>query len=253
MKRRFFLILACAGGLAWLGPPVPPARAAVGLTGVIRSVDVEGRKLVITPSGTEKDVTVTVMQQARITTEQGLPLRFADLKRNDTVGIAHQNGMATSVVVNQVPLLGLVSTIDPDGKKLVVTEKGTNHDVTVWLNDRATIETAGGRPLELKNLKTGDGVAITYAGPTAMRVAVNEKLPELTGHVKEIDAGLKLLVITEIGTNNDVKVAVTSNTTIVTGQGKTLSLKDLKKGDGVGIAHDGSVASRIVVNAAPAR
>jgi hypothetical protein len=253
MKSRGFLTLACASCLAVLSPPVPPARAAVGLTGVVRSVNVEGRKLVIMPIGSESEVTVTVMDQARITTEQGLPLRLADLKRNDNVGIAHQNGIATSIVVNQVPLLGLVSTIDPDGKTLVVTEKGSNRDVTVRLNDTTTIVTGGGRQLGLKDLKTGDGVAITYAGPKATRIAVNEKPPELTGHVKEVDADLKSLVITEIGTNNVVKIAVDSNTTIITGQGKTLSLKDLKKGDGVGVAHDGSVASKIVVNAASAR
>jgi len=253
MKRRHYFVLTCAGVLAALGPATPSAMAAVGLTGVIRSVDVEGRKLVITPTGTEKDTTITVNDMTRITTEQGLPVRLADLKRNDTVGIAHQNGLATSVVVNQVPLLGTVNSIDPDGKKLVVTENGTNREVTVPITDATTILATGGKAIGLKNLKTGDGVAITYAGPSVTRVAVNEKPAELTGHVKEVSADMKSVVITEIGTNNIIKVAVTPETTIVNGQGKTLGLKDLKKGDGVGIAHTDSVASKIVVNAAPPR
>jgi hypothetical protein len=251
MKRRDFIVLTCAGVLAALGPAIRSAQAAVGLTGVIRSVDVEGRKLVIWPTGTEKDTTITVTDLTRITTEQGVPLKLADLKRNDTVGIAHQDGVAASVLVNQVPLVGIVNTIDPDGKKLVVTENGTDREVTVPINDGTAIVAVGGKAIELKNLKTGDGVAITYAGPTATRVAVNEKPAELTGHVKEVDADLKAIVITEIGTNNVIRVAVTPETTIVTGKGKTLNLKDLKKGDGVGIAHSGSVASKIVVNAAP--
>jgi hypothetical protein len=253
MKSRSFLVLIWAGVLVALGLTTPSARAAVGLTGVISSVDVEGRKLVVTPSGTEKNVTVTVTDQTRITTVQGQLLRLADLKRNDTVGIAHQNGAATSIVVNQAPLMGIVSTIDVDGKKLVVTENGTNRDVTVSINDRTAILTSAGEAIELKNLKSGDGVAITYSGPHVTRINVNTKPAELTGHVKEVGADMKSLVVTEIGTGNDVKIAITPSTTIVTGQGQTLSLKDLKKGDGVGIAHEASVASKIVVNAAPAR
>ncbi len=253
MKSRCFLVLTWAGVLVALGLTTSSARAAVGLTGVISSVDVEGRKLVVTPSGTEKNMTVMVTDQTQITTAQGQPLRLADLKRNDTVGIAHRDGVATSVVVNQAPLMGIVSTIDADGKKLVVTENGTNRDVTVPITDRTAILTSAGKAIELKDLKSGDGVGITYSGPFVTRIAVNSKPTELTGHVKEVGADMKSLVVTEIGTGTDVKVAITPSTTIVTGQGKTLSLKDLKKGDGVGIAHEASVASKIVVNAAPAR
>lgn len=256
MKSRCFLIVTWAVVLVALGLMAPSARAAVGLTGVINSVDVEGRKLVVTPSetsGTEKSVTVTVTDQTRITTAQGQPLRLAYLKPNDTVGIAHRDGVASSIVVNQAALLGVISTIDTEGKKLVVTQSGTNRDVTVPINDGTEIVTSANKVIELKALKTGDGVAITYSGPNAARIAVNPRPTELTGQVKEIGADMKSLVVTEIGTGNDVKVAITSNTTIVTSQGKTLSLKDLKKGDGVGIAHEASVASKIVVNPAPAR
>src|SRR5512142_1076152 len=90
MKSRCSLIVTWAVVLVALGLMAPSARAAVGLTGVINSVDVEGRKLVVTPSetsGTEKSVTVTVTDQTRITTAQGQPLRLADVKPNDTVGI----------------------------------------------------------------------------------------------------------------------------------------------------------------------
>lgn len=59
--------------------------------------------------------------------------------------------------------------------------------------------------------------------------------------------------MTEKVTDKNIDVSVTPQTTIVTSQGKTMDLKDLKKGDGVGIAHDASIASRIVVNVAPAR
>jgi len=251
MKSRSFLMLTWVGILAAPGLITPSARAAVGLTGVIDTIDVEGRKLVVKQAGTEQGVPVTLTEQTRIATEQGLPLKLADLKPNDSVGIAHQNGIATSVVVHQAPLFARVNTIDTEGKNLVVTEKETRRKVTVPITERTTIVTSAGKAIELKELKTGDGVAVTYSGPAATRIAVNPKPLELSGHVKEIGADMKSIVVTELGTGNDVRVAVKSGTTIVTGQGKTLNLKDLKVGDGVGIAHEASVASKIVVNAAP--
>jgi len=251
MKRQGFLMMAWVGILVTPGLIAPSARAAVGLTGVINSIDLEGRKLVVKQAGTENDVPVTVTDQTRITTAQGLPLKLSDLKPNDSVGIAHQGGVATSVVVEQAALTGLVSKIDTDGKTLVVTEKGTGRDVTVPITDRTAIVTAAGKAIELKGLKTGDGVAVTYSGPSATRIAVNSKPTELSGHIKDISADMKSLVVTELGTGASIRVAVPSGTTIVTSQGKTLDLKDLKKGDGVGIAHEASVATKIVVNVAP--
>jgi len=236
-----------------LGLTAPPASAAVGLAGAINSVDIDGRKLVVIPTGTELKENVTVTEQTQILTEQGLLLRLADLKPNDTVGIAHEGAIATRIVVHQVPLLGIVGTIDVEGRKVIVTQKGTNRDYTVPIGDQTAIVTAAGKAIALSGLKSGDGVAVTYAGANVTRIAVNPKPTELSGQVKEIGADMRSLVITELGTKNDVRVAVTSATTIVDGQGKTMSLKDLKKGDGVGIAHDASVASKIVVNPAPAR
>ena len=44
---------------------------------------------------------------------------------------------------------------------------------------------------------------------------------------------------------------ISPDTTIVTVTGKKIELKDLKKGDGVGISHVNSVASKVVVNVKP--
>ena len=59
--------------------------------------------------------------------------------------------------------------------------------------------------------------------------------------------------MTLTGTTTDVTVAVNDQTTIVTTAGKTLKIKDLKEGDGVGIAHTASVAKKIMVNVKPPR
>jgi Cu/Ag efflux protein CusF len=76
---------------------------------------------------------------------------------------------------------------------------------------------------------------------------------QLTGHVKSVDVDAKRLVVTETGTVTDVGVTVTDQTPITTMAGKDLEIKDLKQGDGVAIAHNGGVASKIVVNVKPQR
>lgn len=57
--------------------------------------------------------------------------------------------------------------------------------------------------------------------------------------------------MTETGTSTDVTVAITPTTSMVTTQGKKIELKELKKGDGVGISHTNSVASKVIVNVKP--
>ncbi len=252
MKVSHFLVLAGASTLLAISLSGASARADQ-LSGTVGSVNLDGRKLVVTEKATDKNIAVSVTLQTTITTAAGRPLSLKNLKRGDGVGIMHNAGVAQAIVVNQAALVGVVSTLDIDGKKLVVTEQGTDRDIDVVINPQTTIETTGGKVYVLKDLKMGDGVSVTYDGGDVTKVLVSVKPAELTGHVKSISADLKSLIMTEIGTNVDVKVAVTPRTTIVTNQGKTMDLKDLKKGDGVGIEHEASVASRIVVNVVPAR
>jgi len=245
------VVSAGAGAVLAIALAAAPARADQ-LAGIVNSVDLDGRKLVVTEKVTDKNIDIAVTPQTTIVTSQGRPLTLKVLKRGDGVGISHVGGVAATVVVNQAALRGVVSTVDIDGKKLVVTETGTNRDLDVALNSQSMIETTGGKAYKLKDLKSGDGVSITYAGSDVAKVLVNVKPPELTGHVKSVAADLKSLVVSDLENGVDVKVIVTPETVIATGQGKTMELKDLKKGDGVGIVHNASVASKITVNVAPA-
>lgn len=237
------VVSALAGGRAW----------ADQLVGVVKSVDTQGRKFVIVEKTTDRTVDVAVTPSTAITSSAGRPLTLKGLRKGDGVGVAHIDGVANSIIVNQVPLRGVVESVDLDEKTFVVDEKGTDHDIKVAVLPRTTIETAGGKIYAFKDLKSGDGVSVMFDGDEVAKVVVNAKPDELTGHVKSVAPDLKSFIVTEIGTKAEVKVAVTPDTAIVTGEGKTMELKDLKKGDGVGVAHDASVASKIVVNAAPQR
>ena len=119
------------------------------------------------------------------------------------------------------------------------------------LGDVATIVTKEGKTLKVADLKQGDSVMITRDGKVAQRVEVVPKPQEIAGHVKSIAANYKTFVVTEIGTKRDITVAVDQDTKIVNAEGKSLTIKDLKVGDGVGITHDASVAKSIKVDVRP--
>jgi hypothetical protein len=248
------MALACAGVLALgLASGPLPVWAAGELSGVVVSVEVAGRKIVVLDQSTSQPVNVGFMDPVDIRTTSGQPLQVQNLKRGDRVGILYNGSLVSRVVVNQAPLKGVVTNLNLRTQKLTVTEEGTNRDIDVPLNSGVRIETPRHESLELKDIKTGDGVSVVYSGTVPTEVNVNSKPPELTGHIRSIGSDLGSLVVTELGSGAEVKVAVTSKTTIVSNTGKTLGMNDLKKGDGVGIAHHASVASMIVVNPATGR
>jgi hypothetical protein len=247
MRKRLQQIGIACVGMMFLGLAAGPALAA-DRQGTVLSVDVLGKKFVILDQQTSRDVDVAVNDQTEFMTTAGKPLQLQDLKRGDGVGIAEIGGLAAKVRVNQAELKGVVSTINLDQQRLTVTESVTNRDVEIVLNPNTRIETSQRKSLTLKDIKTGDGIGVIFSGAAPVEVVVNSKPPELNGHIKSVAADMRSIVVTEIGTNIDVTVAVTPKTTIVSSAGKTLEMNALKKGDGVGIAHQSSVASLIVVN-----
>ncbi len=148
-------------------------------------------------------------------------------------------------------LAGIVSSVNLETKKIAVTPTGKQLNIDVTVNDKTEIVTSVGKKLELKELKAGDGLGVAHSAGLASKIVVNVKPAELTGHVKSVGANLKTFVVTETGTNTDITVAITSDTSIATTGGKKIEMKELKKGDGVGISHVNSVASKVVVNVKP--
>jgi len=86
----------------------------------------------------------------------------------------------------------------------------------------------------LAGVLVGFGV---MAGPAAA---------QLTGNVKSVDPAANRLVVTQTGTGTEQTIAVSAQAMVVTRDGKTLMLKDLRKGDGLSITFVGGVASKIV-------
>ena len=249
MKKRFQpLVLACMGLIALGLIEGPTGVRADDVTGVVVSVEVAGKKIVVMDQSTSQPRDIAFIEQADIRTTTGKPLQIQNLKRGDRVGILYNGRLATKVVVNQVPLIGVVSTIDLQAQKLIVAEAVTNRDIEVVLNPATRVESTKHDTFAVKDIKTGDGITVVYSGAAPVEVMINSKLPELKGHIKSIAADMRSIILTELGNNADLTVAITPETTIISSTGKTLGMNDLRKGDGGGMAHRSSVASLIVVS-----
>jgi len=229
-----------------------PARAqTVGYQGNVYSVNPQTGQLVITDAMTARNFELMVGPQTSIATSLGQPITLADLRKGDGIGVAASGAQALSIVVNQGVLRCVVSAFVP-GVTITVTENGTNRSVTVPLTAQTPIVAAGGQPVA-KAVSPGEGVLVRYNGQGIARVIVTPKPDELTGYIKSVGPDMRSLIVNEVGTDAEYKVIVTPQTDLVNSQGKALAMKDLHSGDGVGISHSRSVASRIVVAPAPAK
>ena len=259
MKSHRSFVPALAGVLVAFGVTAAPAPATAQLTGQVKSVDTDANKLIMTETGTGTDYAIAVTGQTLVLTTAGKPITLKDLRKGDGLAVTQFGGVASKIVAEQVRLVGFVKSVDAEAKKLVLRETGakgkagTSKDITMTVDDQTAITTTDGKAIKLGDLKEGDGVSIAHAGDLAQKIDVNVKPDELTGFVKSVSADLKTFVVTLTGTTTNVTVAVNDQTTIVTTAGKTLKIKDLKEGDGVGIAHIASVAKKIMVNVKPPR
>ena len=251
MKTSRSLSPALTGALLALGVATASAQVAVPLKGHVQSVDRDANRLVVKQTGTGEDVPVTVNQQTQIITTANKVVTLRDLTKGDGVVVTQSGGVASRIVVNPAPLNAIVKSVDTDARRLVVARSEGDAELAFELGDPATIVTQDGKSLKLADLKQGDSVTITRDGKVAQRVEVVPKLQEITGHIKSIAANFKTFAVTEIGTNRGITVAVDEDTKIENSEGKSLTIKDLKVGDGVGIAHEASVARRIKVNLQP--
>jgi hypothetical protein len=233
---------------------VAPARAqVVGYQGNVASVNTQTGQLIVTDSLTARNFELLVTPQTRILSSLGQPLVAADLKQGDGLGVAAAGAQALTIVVNQGVLRGVVSSVDLDGDTVTVTESGTDRSVKVPITAQTPIRTTKDKPVERKSLKSGDGVLVQYAGKGVARIVINPKPAELTAYIKSVGPDKRSLLVTEVGTNAVYKVVVNRETEVVNGEGKSLEMKDLHSGDGVGIAYDHGVASKIVVAPTPAK
>jgi hypothetical protein len=70
-------------------------------------------------------------------------------------------------------LKGHVKSVAANLKTFVVTQLGTNTDLTVQINPQTQIVTTEAKKLDVKELKAGDGVAVSHVGGVASKIVVS--------------------------------------------------------------------------------
>ena len=103
-RRSFLRVVACAA--VALTVAIAPALADE-LIGRITKVDVEGKKVVVTETGTDKDVEVAVTDDTIFSTPKGdrkvelekLQQRVEKSKKGIAVEVTHDKGVASKIKV----------------------------------------------------------------------------------------------------------------------------------------------------------
>src|SRR5438067_8610648 len=90
------------------------------------------------------------------------------------------------------------------------------------------------------------GVGILFSLAAGAAYAY-QQVEQLSGVVNTVNLESKKITVTPTGRSQDVDVVLNDQTVMTTKDGRTVTLKDLKQGDGLGISHAGGVASRIIV------
>ncbi len=102
-RRTFVRTMTC--GLVALAVMVVPAIAAE-LLGTVKSVDVEGKKIVVVEKGTDNEVTVTLTDETTIETPKGKSIMLRGLAKaveknpgKVRVAVTHENAVASKIVM----------------------------------------------------------------------------------------------------------------------------------------------------------
>ena len=101
-SRRSLMTSLLAAGLA-LVITVGSALAAA-LMGTIKSVDIDGKKIVVTEKDTDKDVEVTVTDDTEwVTKKKTSKIDLAKVKKGTMVEVIHEDAKASKITVKTIP------------------------------------------------------------------------------------------------------------------------------------------------------
>lgn len=100
MQTRRLFVLTVAGALAASVLTAGPARAAEVLKGHVKSVAANLKSFVVTETGTDTDLTISVDSKTVIETTQKKKLEIKELKPGDGVAVSHTGGDALHIVVS---------------------------------------------------------------------------------------------------------------------------------------------------------
>ena len=219
-----------------------PATPLVRVEGVIAGVNTEAHTLTIdpirsaqtsgpTPATAGDPVTLHVSPNTPIALD-GRPARLEDLRRGFSAGAAYNPDSFEAVRIaaeSFAEVRGVVRDVGVVLHTLTIEPSTGGAAITLNIGPATTIS-LNGRPATLEDLRRGYHVIAAYVESTllAVRIAANS-LGEVTGHIRDVDVGTAMVVITPLVDGPAVELQVAHSTVITIG-GEPASLDRLRPG-----------------------
>jgi serine/threonine-protein kinase len=237
--------------------PSAPARPVEPMQGIIRSVNLDYRIVVVERSDNSKpeEIKVTPRDDVLINGKQQL---LGDLQPGDHVKLEplrdkQSRWFTRFIAARPETSRGKIQEVKAEEGRLSIS-RGPDEaalvvnvplSLKILVNGSATL---GGKPAQLKDIKAGDQATVSHMadehGRTAIELSVLHRVTE-QGTIRDLDLGHKLLSFTpaEGGDARLVKLPLADECSVTVNQrseiaGQLLKPKDLRAGDKAAITHD---------------
>ena len=164
-------------------PLVIASRAsAEEVVGIVKSVDIGKRTIVLRPADTDQDVPITLGTQTVIVASSKSPIKLADLRPGMPV-IVNERTVAAEIVVEE-ELTGTLTSVAAEGREFVLSDNQANRAIALKTSEGTSVATGTGKgsARDLADLELGTPVSVVHANGYATTVSV---LPREMSVVRE--------------------------------------------------------------------
>jgi hypothetical protein len=174
MRRRCALAgYVVAGITIWMASA--SRTRAEDVVGIIKSINVQNRTIVLRPTDTDKDIPVALGARTVIVAPHQSPIKLADLRPGMPV-IVNERTLAAEIVVEE-ELIGTLKSVASEGEEFVLLEKSDNREIALKTSDRTSVASSTGRggAKDLADLEPGELLSVAHAGGYATSISVHPR------------------------------------------------------------------------------
>ncbi len=169
--RLGWLILV---GLVLASGATSSARAQ-SVVGVVKSVDVGTKTVVVMPAGSSEAISITLGDRTGIVSSTKTPIALANLLPGTPV-IVYERTVASEILVEE-ELLGSLKSVEEAGQGFSLYRDKDHREFTLKTTDRTSVVTGNskGGPAELSDLEPGTLLTVLHSAGFATKVSVRPR------------------------------------------------------------------------------
>jgi hypothetical protein len=181
MTTRWASVSWVVAGMA-LALVLASRAPAEDVVGIVTSVDVARKRMVVRPADSDRDIAIALGAQTVIVASHKPPLKLADLRPGMPV-IVNEHTMAAQIVVEE-ELVGRLESVAEEGGELVLSDKEAHRAIALKTTDQTAVVTSTGTggAGELAELEPGTLLSVVHANGYATTISVQ---PRETSIVRE--------------------------------------------------------------------